>query len=313
MEENKKLIYVPRYVKQITDYNYGEVLSHEAYNDMMNRNSDQGDYNTEVLNTLFNSESKEYRIKYLDNELDSINNTIEEVRTDCINESNAIKENIIDIESNIDDLELKVTDAHKNISDIIDGTTAVCEALVANDLKGLVSSGPNKYYGTDAEANTGFFDVPETIYVEDLDTIIDTSGIVITPASGSVTEAMLDEALATKVNRVDGVTDYDYLTSRPSINGVLLTGDISVEDLGLQEAGDFVTNTSLNHVLEDYYTAETTDAVIESSVNTGIGNLPNRVSALETSVSKLPSSIPQIQVGSTFTGTPKIGDMLITL
>ena len=40
------ITFVPRYVRQISDMEYGSVVSHENYNEKLNLNSSQGDYNT---------------------------------------------------------------------------------------------------------------------------------------------------------------------------------------------------------------------------------------------------------------------------
>ena len=47
------MYYVPRFVKQVSDLEYGSVVTHENYNEKLNLNMEQGDYNTEVLRILF--------------------------------------------------------------------------------------------------------------------------------------------------------------------------------------------------------------------------------------------------------------------
>ena len=43
-----------------------------------------------------------------------------------------------------------------------------------------------------------------------------------------------------------GTTDYPELNDLPQINGVELVGNRSLAQLGIQPAGDYATNTSLN-------------------------------------------------------------------
>ena len=74
---NEQFTYIPKYVKQISDYNYGETITHEAYNALMNLNSMQGDYNTDVLKTLLSvkDSTKTFHVPYLDKELPSLYST----------------------------------------------------------------------------------------------------------------------------------------------------------------------------------------------------------------------------------------------
>ena len=43
------LNYIPKYVRQDSDLAYGEKVTHENYNEKLNLNTTQGDYNTDVL------------------------------------------------------------------------------------------------------------------------------------------------------------------------------------------------------------------------------------------------------------------------
>ena len=65
---NNGLIYIPKFVRQTSDMEYGSVVTHENYNEKLNLNMDQGDYNTEVLRILFTEKemNKTYRIPYLE-------------------------------------------------------------------------------------------------------------------------------------------------------------------------------------------------------------------------------------------------------
>ena len=299
MEETNEVVeltYIPRYVKQVADYEYGDTLTHEAYNQLINVNSTQGDYNTEVLNILFNGEDEVYKIKYVDKKFTEIDEHTVEVDTSIAN----ILETIGSIGDALDTID-------QTFADIEDGTKVVGHAVVADELNGLVASGPNRYFGTDENTNVGFYPVPDNIYYEDINTAVGIDVINIVPAPLSVTEAMLTQDVQTKLNRQQGVTDYDYLTSRPMINHVLLTGDVSIEDLGIQQAGDFVTNTSLNTTLESYVTS--------SSLSTTLGDYATKTYADTKAATEAANAVANravIQVGSSFSGTPKTGDMLVT-
>ena len=304
MEETNEVVeltYIPRYVKQVADYLHGDTLDHEAFNQLLNVNSTQGDYNTEVLNTLFNGEDAVYKIKYVDNKFTELDETISEITGD-VGDIKDVLEEMGDAFDTID----------KTFAAIEDGTQTVGHAQVADNLFGLIESGPNRYYGTDANSNTGFFPVPEVIYCEDISSAVDFSGITITPAPNSVTEAMLTSDVQTKLNRQAGVTDYEYLTSKPKINNVELTGNVSIEDLGIQEAGDFVTNTSLTNTLSDYVTTTDLDTTLNDYVTTeDVNDQIDDVNDSIDDVSAVANSAAVVKVG-TFIGTPKTGDLLIT-
>ena len=52
-----------------------------------------------------------------------------------------------------------------------------------------------------------------------------------------------------------GVTDYSALTGKPSINGKeLISGDNTLAELGIQPAGDYITESLLNTKLDNYTT-----------------------------------------------------------
>lgn len=44
-----------------------------------------------------------------------------------------------------------------------------------------------------------------------------------------------------------GVTDYRDLTNKPYVNGVELTGRLSLEDLGIEE----ISNTQIDQIIKD--------------------------------------------------------------
>jgi hypothetical protein len=118
---------------------------------------------------------------------------------------------------------------------------------------------------------------------------------------------MLTTEVQTKLNRQQGVTDYEYLTSKPKINNVTLTGNVSIEDLGIQEAGDFVTNTVLSNTLSDYVT----DTELSTTLNDYVTNTSLTTTLSDYSTNANANSKAVIQIGS-FQGTPKAGDMYVT-
>ena len=63
------LIYVPRYVSQESDLDFGDVVTHENYNEKLNLNTKQGDYNTEILKLLFTEtdQTKVPHVPYIEN------------------------------------------------------------------------------------------------------------------------------------------------------------------------------------------------------------------------------------------------------
>jgi hypothetical protein len=63
--------YIPKYITTDILAEYGEHLTHEAYNEMVKLNITQGDYNTTVLNQLFNTDEG-IQIPYLDNKIKKV-------------------------------------------------------------------------------------------------------------------------------------------------------------------------------------------------------------------------------------------------
>lgn len=54
-----------------------------------------------------------------------------------------------------------------------------------------------------------------------------------------------------------GTSDYTELENKPSINNVTLQGNLTLDQLGVQAAGDYVSTDSLNNTLTDYVTTNT--------------------------------------------------------
>lgn len=50
----------------------------------------------------------------------------------------------------------------------------------------------------------------------------------------------------------DGTTDYNALDNKPSVNDVVLTGNKTLDELGIQAKGDYLKENDLQDVLKDY-------------------------------------------------------------
>ena len=304
------LTFTPKYVRQESDLEYGEKVTHENYNTKLNLNTTQGDYNTDVLFKLFHNKNKDetYHIAYLDEDVKRIDNNIDNIESD-----------VSDIKDDIHDIDSDITDINQDITKIINGTTTVEHSHTADTLTGSSTAGANKYYGTNDQSVPGFYDTPDFIYAVDMESSTGVDGVFYIPALNSVAESMLTPALREKVNR-ETITDYDYLTNKPVINGVIISGTKTSSDYGLQPAGNYVTDTSLAGTLANYYTSTQTDSAIstaltgvatQSWVNTQLSNYATTTTV--NNVSAVANAAANVQVGSTWSGTPKNGDILITL
>lgn len=298
------IVFVPRYVKTELDYNYGELVSHEAFNEHINLNTTQGDYNTEILRLLFNETdpSATLHIKYLDNiieqEVNRINGSIDELQGYADSVQTAV------------DTAAQASDA---VTKLIIGDTSV---KYADSITGINATGINKYYGTDETGTPGFYNVPnpESLYAEPISSgAVEIDGIYYTPRVASVEEEMLSEAVQAKLNR-SSITDYNYLDNTPTLAGVPLKGDVLLSDIGAQPVGnylteipeEYVTNSELNTAIAPFLTTSVAASTyaLASTVNT----LSNSVSTVQTTANKA----AVVCVG-TFSGTPKTGDLLITV
>lgn len=304
------LKYIPKYVRQESDLEYGEKVTHENFNEKLNLNTTQGDYNTAVLEKLFNSEDIEdtYRIPYLD-----------KVFNEHISHMTEYDESLSQIVAFVKLVEQVTNGNATTIQHIITGEEIVAKATEAERIHGITSAPVNAYYGKNVEGSIGFFQFPDFIAaVNPNETTAEVTGIYFLPQANSVTEDMLSENVRTKLN-LTGLTDYLELTSKPSINGVVLENNKSLVDLGIQPVGDYVTdiwlqtnypdnlemNTAIANAVSDVassrYTKTETDNKITSSINTALTNYSTK------------AQTPVIQIGSSFSGTPKNGDILVTV
>lgn len=325
-----ELTYVPRFIKQISDMEYGSVVTHEDYNEKLNLNTTQGDYNTEVLRILFTETdpTKVTHVKYLDKVIEDEVNRIDQ---DILEFKENVEESFTTVNGKIDGvidtvsaMDGRITANSQSILNIINGTTTVGKATEATKLTGVESAAPHNYYGTDYNGNVGFHQLPDAVFIEDMGgETFEVDGIYYTPAPNSISESMLNEALRTKINR-ESITDYDQLLDRPRINNVLLTGNKSLSDLGIQPAGNYltdipsyyVTETELSTLLNDYELSSHASSTYATITN--LNSVANDLSVLSGIVTnnktEADSKFTRVFLTQVPSGvTPKAGDLLVTL
>ena len=317
-ETTQGINYVPRYVRTLSDMEYGSIVTHEHYNELLNLNGSQGDYNTEILRLLLTvaDASKVPHVKYLDEAVYGVYNEIDgmkkDVQTSLDNSNTALENSKQALDT--------VSETSKAVADILTGVTAVNKAHEAERISGIEDVGAYKYYGTNNLGNAGFHDFPPFIYTDDMTHGTPAiEGIYYTPRSNSVDETMLTEAVRNKLNRT-GITDYDDLTGRPSINNVTLTGNKTLDQLGIQPVGSYLTTTDAANTYATQQALNDVSTTVSNNANhaeqtyatkTALDNLNNTVNSNATSAN---STFARIFVGSVPSGvTPKTGDMLVTL
>lgn len=316
---NNGLIYIPKFVRQTSDMEYGSVVTHENYNEKLNLNMDQGDYNTEVLRILFTEKemNKTYRIPYLEKYTDD---TVADLRSTFYDLQGQITTNKNNIEVNktaIGVLDKALSAQSLLVGQIITGAKTVGHAKLADKITGIDEAGVHRYYGTDYDGLIGFHEVPDSIYAEDIESSSpDISGIYFTPRENSVAENMLTESVRAKLNKAS-ITSYPELSDLPKINNVEVNGTLTLVDLGIQPAGNYLTEIPDTYALKSYVdsavspllssnTAATTYATI-----TALNTLENKVN---TNASTVASTYSRVFIGSVPSGvTPKKGDLLVDL
>lgn len=317
-ETTQGINYVPRYVRTLSDMEYGSIVTHEHYNELLNLNGSQGDYNTEILRLLLTvaDASKVPHVKYLDEAVYGVYNEIdgmkEDVQTSLDNSKTALENSKQALDT--------IGETSQAVVDILTGVTAVNKAHEAERISGIEDVGAYKYYGTNNLGNAGFHDFPPFIYTDDITHGTPAiEGIYYTPRSNSVDETMLTEAVRNKLNRT-GITDYDDLTGRPSINNVTLTGNKTLDQLGIQPVGSYLTTTDAANTYATQQALNDVSTTVSNNANhaeqtyatkTALSALNNTV---ENNASSANNTFARIFVGSVPSGvTPKTGDMLVTL
>ena len=279
---NNGLTYVPKFVRQTSDLGYGDIVTHENYNEKLNLLIQQGDYNTEVLRQLLTPEyepDRTYHIYYLDKALeneaervdqnlqdavDTLNGRIDGLDDRFVADEKNIATNTRNIEINTGNIAtntLNIATNAANILKILDGTTPVAKA---NAITGIENAGARKYYGTDRTSTAGFHDMPAAIFAEGTEAqpaLV--NGIIFTPAPDSVEEAMLTSEVRTKLNRTS-ITDYALLDNLPKINNIELKGNKSLADLGIQPAGNYISPAA---VADSYYNKTQVDTLLSPKLD----------------------------------------------
>ena len=301
--------FVPRYVRQVSDMEYGSVVSHENYNEKLNLNSSQGDYNTEILKLLFGETdpTKTVHIPYLDKII-----TDEVTRLDTVDAG--LQEQIDAHDLAIAGIREDMDGFNQDIINIINGVTKVGKAGQADKITGVENAGRHRYYGTDYDNNIGFHEVPDSLYAREFQDASDyVTQLIFTPAENSVAESMLTEAVRLKLNRTS-ITDYDQLTSRPKINNVLLTGNKSLSDLGIQPVGNYLTSVPDTYALKTYV-----DSAVSPKMNTNTANSTfatiTALNSLSTTVNNNNTNIINnyARVGvDAYPSNPRNGDLYIS-
>ena len=272
---NNGLTYVPKFVRQTSDLGYGDIVTHENYNEKLNLLIQQGDYNTEVLRQLLTPEydpDRTYHIYYLDKALEHEAERVDQNLQDAVDTLNgridglddrfvADEENIEINTGNIATNTLNIATNAANILKILDGTTPVAKT---NAITGIENAGARKYYGTDSTSTAGFHDMPAAIFAEGTEAqpaLV--NGIIFTPAPDSVEEAMLTSEVRTKLNRTN-ITDYALLDNLPKINNIELKGNKSLADLGIQPAGSYISPAA---VADSYYNKTQVDTLLSPKLD----------------------------------------------
>ena len=282
MNNDNGLTYVPKFVRQTSDLGYGDIVTHENYNEKLNLLIQQGDYNTEVLRQLLTPDydpERTYHIYYLDKAIedeaaradqnlqdavDTLNERIDGLDERFVADEEDIATNARNIETNAGNIATNTTNIATNAANILkilDGTTPVAKA---DAITGIENAGARKYYGTDKTSAAGFYDMPAAIFAEGTEAqpaLV--NGIIFTPAPDSVEESMLTSEVRTKLNRTN-ITDYELLDNLPEINNVELKGNKSLADLGIQPAGSYISPAA---VADSYYNKAQVDSLLDPKLD----------------------------------------------
>ena len=303
------LLYIPRYVKQESDMEYGSVVTHENYNEKLNLNTSQGDYNTDILSLLFNESdpAKVPHIPYLEKVVDESVGMIKDLH---LGYDERIKTN----EEGVRLLNLANEETNDRITNIINGVTKVKHAAIADTISGVDKAGAHKYYGTNYSGVVGFHQVPDAIYLEDIGQNVDVAGVYYKPDLNSIGEEYLTESVRTKLNRVS-ITDYPELTNLPSIAGVTLTGNKTLAALGIQPAGNYLTAVPDTYALKTYVDSAVSPKLNTSTASSTYAKITTVNTLTETVASNksyAEGRYARVCVNG-FSGTPKTGDIRIDL
>lgn len=164
--------YIPKYITTDILAEYGEHLTHEAYNEMVKLNITQGDYNTTVLNQLFNTDEG-IQIPYLDNNIKKVT----------------------------DDQAIINKDMNNIIAEMIALKGSLSKYTTFKDVRRIVT-----------ESTQGFVRTNKIKAGENVEVVVDANNNVIISATGGggggdVTKSYVDEQDATTLQSSKGYTD----------------------------------------------------------------------------------------------------------
>lgn len=308
------MIYIPKYINQESDLNFGETVTHENYNEKLNLNIDANDYQSHVLEVLLGETNPEetYRIPYLDK-------IISDNDEAYVGRMDNLQDQIDTYDERIEIAEDKADLANETMTAIINGTTKAGVAVKADAITGVESQGNYRYYGTGLNGGVGFHPVPQTLYAEPITGTVSVDGIYFIPGLASVQEAHLSPALQEKLNR-EFIAYYDELQGLPSINEVELVGNKSLADLGIQPVGSYLTSVPSIYVqrteLEVFDTITSVDTKIglETTARTeAISSLAGTVSSNDTAVRSWANSRFNRCGVNAAPASPIVGDMWVTV
>lgn len=263
-DEEGNLIYIPRYIAQDSDLNFGQTVTHEDYNEKFNLNIKANDYQSYVLELLLNESNPDetFHIPYLDKIIKDNDESYIETMDDLQNQITSQDDRIITAEQ-------KAEGAQDTINAVIAGTTKVGHAIKADKIEGVDTVGNYKYYGTDKVGASGFHPMPPAVYAESIlhqPTSVD--GIYFIPGLDSVQMAHLAPAVREHIQR-ELIAEYDELQGRPKINGhTLVGGNNTLAEIGAQPIGNYLTSVPSEYVQRTELDVFDTIA----SVNTKVGD-----------------------------------------
>lgn len=295
-----KMTYVPMYIRQKADYNFGETVTHEDYNAKFNIVADSLDYYAKVLFNLFNETNPEhaYHIPYLDTAIqdlaDATNREVERLDTKIDTEVTRLDGRIDTLQEEVDKNTSDIVEIFTTLQDhedrlvgMVDGSIITGHSQYADNIWGIEKQGRYRYYGTDKDTNIGFHDMPPAIYAEDIGehplvNPVDVEGIYYIPGSNSVAESMLTPELRTKVNTK--ITKYPELTELPQINNVTLLGNKSLADLGIQPSGNYLTSIPSVYVQRSELDAYPTTSAMNSAISGAISGANGYTAGVESNL-----------------------------
>lgn len=83
----------------------------------------------------------------------------------------------------------------------------------------------------------------------ELDDELENNDIEVTLDDNAIELEMVNDVVVVE----GGTKDYNLLINKPSINNITLTGNLSLEDLNIQEEGDYPEETISNSEIEEIF------------------------------------------------------------